>query len=109
MNIDNHIEGEITGRSAFRESLETTPTKYQERERLKQEIKKNQGWYFIDFIGNIPRHRPYGFTLFNKPFVLWKDSSKKWSCYSLPISNDNLELTLFTVKEKEGEVWFWKG
>lgn len=94
MNIDNHIEA-----------------KYRERERLKQEIKKNQGWYFIDFLGNIPRHRPYGFTLFNRSLVLFKDTSDSWNCYSLPTSNqnDSLKFTSFTVEEKEGEIWFWRG
>lgn len=84
--------------------------KSSERERLKQQITENKGWYFIDFLGNIPRDRPYGFTLFNQPFVLLKDQSDRWICYSLPtLNDDNLKLTLFTVKEKEGEVWFWKG
>ena len=47
MSIHNHIE-----------------PKHRERERLKQEIAENSGWYFIDFLGNIPRHRPYSFVLF---------------------------------------------
>ena len=67
--------------------------KYQETERLKQEIAEDSGWYFIDFISNIPCHRPYGFTLFNQPFVLFKDRSDRWVCYSLPTSHkdDNLK------------------
>ena len=83
--------------------------KYSERKRLKQQIAENNDWYFIDFLGNIFRHRPYSFALFNLPFVLLKDKNNGWICYSLPTSKDNLELTLFKVKEKEGEVWFWKG
>ncbi|MGD1920551.1 MAG: hypothetical protein ACFCAD_17695 [Pleurocapsa sp.] len=82
--------------------------KYLVREKLKQQIAENQGWYFIDFLGNIPRHRPYGFTLFAKQFVLLKDKSDRWVCYSLPTSNDNFKLTLYTVRVKEGEVWFWR-
>ena len=82
--------------------------KYSEREKLKQEIAKNQGWYFIDFLGNIPRHRPYGFTLHDRAYVLFKDKNNSWICYSLPTSKDNLEVALLTVKEKEGEIWFCK-
>lgn len=86
----------------------TIKVKYQEREKLKQQIAENQGWYFIDFIGNIPAHRPYSFTLSNKPFVLLKDNSDRWICYLLPTSNqdDCLKLALFTAKEKQGGVWF---
>ena len=47
--------------------------KYLIREKLKQQVKEKQGWYFINFVRELPSDRPYGFTLFKEPFVLFKD------------------------------------
>ena len=92
-------------------TFKNSKTKYQAREELKRQIEQDRGWYFVTFVREFPAHRPYGFTLFNKPFVLLKNESDCWICYLLPASNedDNLQLVLFKVKEKEGELWFWYG
>ena len=50
------------------------------REKLKQEIEDKQGWYFIAFINELSPKRPYGFTLFNKPFALFKDNNDNLVC-----------------------------
>ena len=86
--------------------------KYLKREELKQQIKEKQGLYFITFVRELPRDRPYGFTLFKKPFVLFKDKNNKWDCYLLPsLREENSDVTIssFKVEEKQGEIWFWRG
>lgn len=87
--------------------------KYLAREELKQQIKEKQGWYFITFFRELPTHRPYGFTSFNEPFVLFKNANYRLVCYSLAsvedIEKDKVELQSFKVKEKQGEIWFWRG
>ena len=87
--------------------------KYLVREELKQQIKEKQGWYFITFVRELPTHRPYGFTLFDEPFVLFKNANDRLVCYSLASiedrEKDKVELQSFKVKEKQGEIWFWRG
>ena len=92
--------------------MNNTNEKYLTREELKQQVKEKQGWYFITFVRELPSDRPYGFTLFNEPFVLFKDKNDKLACYLLPLSNEeNSDVTIspFKVVEKHGEVWFWRG
>ena len=87
--------------------------KYLAREKLKRQIKEKQGWYFITFVRELPTHRPYGFTLFNEPFVLFKNANNRLVCYCLVSEDDRekdeVELQSFKVKEKQGEIWFWRG
>lgn len=86
--------------------------KYLIREKLKQEVQEKQGWYFIAFAKELPSNRPYGFTLFNEPFVLLKDKNNQMVCYLLSSSNlENTDVTIssFKVVEKQGEIWFWRG
>lgn len=95
--------------------FEDREAKYSTREKLKQEIKENQGWYFITFVRDLPIHRPYGFTLFNEPFVLFKDKNTHLVCYSLASINsekdnkDNVELQSFKVEKRQDEIWVWHG
>jgi phenylpropionate dioxygenase-like ring-hydroxylating dioxygenase large terminal subunit len=37
-------------------------------------------WYPITFIQDFPSNRPYGFTLYDEPFVLFKNKSGKLAC-----------------------------
>jgi len=86
--------------------------KYLAREEFKRQIKEKQGWYFITFVRELPTHRPYGFTLFNEPFVLFENANDRLVCYSLASvedrDKDKVELQSFKVKEKQGEIWFWR-
>ena len=86
--------------------------KYLRREELKQQAKERQGWYFITFERELAGDRPYGFTLFNEPFVLFKNQNDKLVCCLLPSCNENdsnVTISLFKVVAKQGEVWFWRG
>ena len=88
-------------------------TKYTIREKLKQEIKQKQGWYFITFDRELPAHRPYGFTLFNEPFVLLKDPNNDdlvcCSLASVTSQESKVEVRSFKVEARQGEIWFWRG
>ena len=87
-------------------------TRYPTREELKQQIKQDRGWYFITFDRELPKHRPYGFTLFNEPFVLFDDANGDLACYSLLSTNkreDIVEVRSFKVLEQQGEIWFYRG
>ena len=91
------------------------------REELKQQIESDRGWYFITFIRELPSNRPYGFTLFNEPFVLFKNKKNNWVCYSLLLlsetkKDDRVEMPparederSLEVVEKQGEIWFYRG
>ena len=83
-------------------------TKYSIREQLKQQIERDRGWYFIIRDRELP-NRPFGFTLFGEPFVLLKDANDNLVCYSLALVKDKVEVRSFKVKEKHGEIWFWRG
>jgi phenylpropionate dioxygenase-like ring-hydroxylating dioxygenase large terminal subunit len=37
-------------------------------------------WYPIAFVVDIPRDRPYGFSIYGEPFVLFQNQSEKWGC-----------------------------
>ena len=37
-------------------------------------------WYPITFVRDFPRNRPYGFTLYDEPFVLFRDQDGKLAC-----------------------------
>jgi phenylpropionate dioxygenase-like ring-hydroxylating dioxygenase large terminal subunit len=79
-----------------------------------QQIKQNKGWYFITFVQNLPNNRPYGFTLYDEPFVLLRDKHRKLVCYLLPLDDDtkipnSVCVKSFPVVEKQGIIWFWRG
>ena len=95
-------------------------SKYSVREKLKQQIESDLGWYFIAFIRNLPSNRPYGFSLFNEPFVLFKNKKNNWVCCSLlslyETKDDRFEMPFaredkrsFEVVEKQGKIWFYRG
>ena len=96
-------------------------TKYLVKEKLKQQIESDRGWYFITFVRDLPLNRPYGFTLFNEPFVLFKDKKSDWVCYSLSslsklrkddrveISSTKKDKRSLEIVEKQGEIWFYRG
>ena len=88
------------------------PDKYLTREELKKQIESDRGWYFITFVRELPSNRPYGFSLFNEPFVLFRDKNDNLVCYllsSLDRKSDRLEIPSFEVIEKQGEIWFYRG
>ena len=81
--------------------------------KLKQQIKQSKGWYFITFVKNLPNYRPYGFTLYDEPFVLTRNKAGELACYLLPlqVKFNNIENTcvkLFPVVENQGMIWFWR-
>lgn len=87
--------------------------KYIAREKLKQEVKEQQGWYFITFVNELPFKRPYGFTLFNKPFVLFRNN-KNLTCYCLAFDNNlkkdgSTNIKQFKIEERQNEIWFYYG
>ncbi len=86
--------------------------KYLTRAKLKKQIESDRGWYFITFVRELPSNRPYGFSLFNEPFVLFRDKNDNLVCYllsSLDRQGDRLEIPSFEVIEKQGEIWFYRG
>ena len=88
--------------------------KYLMRKELKQQIKSDRGWYFITFLRELPPNRPYGFTLFNEPFVLFRDKNDDLVCYLLSDKNDmnqknSIKIKSFAVMQKQGEIWFYRG
>lgn len=85
--------------------------KYLTREKLKQQIAEDSGWYFITYIHELPSNRPYSFTLFNEPFVLFKDKNDNFVCFLLlsldeTKKSDSVGQQSFKVVEKQGEIWF---
>ena len=95
-------------------------SKYSTREKLKQQIESDRAWYFITFIRDLPLNLPYGFSLFNEPFVLFKDKKNNWVCYSLLLlsetkKDDRVKMPpakenkrSLEVVEKQGEIWFYR-
>lgn len=87
--------------------------KYSTKEKLKQQIESDRGWYFITFVRELPSNRPYGFTLFNEPFVLFEDVNKNLVCCSLASEkkrgDDRVEVRIFTVVKKQGGIWLLRG
>lgn len=89
-------------------------SKYSTREKLKQQIESDRGWYFVTLIRDLPSTRPYGFSLFNEPFVLFRDQKNDLVCYSLSSlhetkKGDRVEMRSFEVMKKQGEIWFYRG
>ncbi|MFM2310966.1 MAG: hypothetical protein RLZZ04_242 [Cyanobacteriota bacterium] len=96
-------------------------SEYSTREKLKEQIESDRGWYFVTFIRDLPDNRPYGFSLFNEPFVLFKDQENNLVCYSLSslheTKKDNRvemppareDKRSFEAVEKQGEIWFYRG
>lgn len=66
-------------------------SKYSLRKKLKQQIERDRGWHFITFIRDFPSNRPYGFSLFGEPFVLFKDKQNDLVCYSLSLPYETRE------------------
>ena len=46
----------------------------------KQQFDGKKCWYPITFVQDFPNHHPYGFTLYDEPFVLFRDRSGKLAC-----------------------------
>jgi hypothetical protein len=89
-------------------------TKYLTREELKQQIESDRGWYFITLVRDLPPNRPYGFTLFNEPFILFKDKNDNLVCYSLSSLSETkkdgcVEMRSHEVVKKQGGIWFYRG
>ena len=92
--------------------IERPKSKSLTRAELKQQIEQNQGWYFITYVPELPSDRPYGFTLYNQPFVLLRNKTGKLCCYLLPLTDEDnsdrdLCLQSFLVVEKQQMIWLW--
>lgn len=37
-------------------------------------------WYPIIFVQDLPKHRPYGFSLYDEPLVLFRDANENFTC-----------------------------
>ena len=84
------------------------------REKLKQQIESDCGWYFIALLRDLPPNRLYGFTLFDEPFVLFRNKNDNLVCCLLPCNYDAnqdifIEIRGLEVIEKQGEIWFYRG
>lgn len=93
--------------SIYRQKIENLT-----RAELKQQIKQNQGWYFITFVRDLPHNRPYGFTLYDQPFVLLRNKTGKLFCYLLLLADEinsdrDFGFQSFPVVEKQQMIWFW--
>lgn len=89
-------------------------SKYLMREKLKQLIEGDRGWYFITYRRNLPSNRPYDFCLFGEPFVLFRDKKNDLVCYSLlslykSKTGDRAATQSFEIVEKQSEIWFYRG
>lgn len=45
-----------------------------------QEFNWRQCWYPVTFVQDLPENRPYSFSLYDEPFVLFKNQDKKLIC-----------------------------
>ncbi|MDZ8239470.1 MAG: Rieske 2Fe-2S domain-containing protein [Nostoc sp. ChiQUE01a] len=46
----------------------------------KEEFNWQNCWYPVIFVQDLPQHRPYGFSLYDEPLVLFQDASGKFAC-----------------------------
>ena len=98
----------------MKENNQIRKTKNLTSSEIKQKIVQKQGWYFITFIQDLPGNLPYRFTLYDEPFVLFRNKDKKLVCYSLPLADEaqnknSVCLKSYPVIEKQGMIWFWRG
>lgn len=76
--------------------------------------KPKQGWYFVMFAKDLLDNCPYRFTLYNEPFVLYRERDGKLVCYLLSLHQkakfaNNACIKSFLVVEKQGIIWLWRG
>lgn len=95
-------------------TLNRQTIKHLTQAKLKQQIKQNKGWYFISLVQDLPKNRPYGFTLYDEPFVLLRNKDGKLVCYIILLYDEvkipnNARIKSFPVVEKQGMIWFWRG
>ncbi len=45
-----------------------------------QQFDAQNCWYPITFVRDFPSNRPYGFTLYDEPFVLFRERAGKLAC-----------------------------
>ncbi|MEH2358519.1 aromatic ring-hydroxylating dioxygenase subunit alpha [Nostoc sp.] len=58
----------------------TTPTSTLETLEEKQEFNWRQCWYPVAFVKDLPANRPYSFSLYDEPLVLFKDQNGQFIC-----------------------------
>ncbi|MEH2316426.1 aromatic ring-hydroxylating dioxygenase subunit alpha [Nostoc sp.] len=58
----------------------TTPTSSFETPEQKQEFNWRQCWYPVAFVQHLPANRPYSFSLYDEPLVLFKDQNGQFIC-----------------------------
>ncbi|MDJ0633419.1 MAG: hypothetical protein QNJ34_09545 [Xenococcaceae cyanobacterium MO_188.B29] len=95
-------------------TLNDQEIKHLTQAKLKQKIKQNKGWYFITLVQDLPNNRPYGFTLYDEPFVLLRTKNGGLVCYILLLDDEakipnDASVKACPVVEKEGMIWFWRG
>ncbi len=63
-------------------TLETqiTPTSNLEKTEQEQEFNWRQCWYPVCFVQDLPQNRPYSFSLYDEPFVLFTNKDRQWIC-----------------------------
>lgn len=47
---------------------------------VEQKFNLNKCWYPVIFVQDLPKNRPYGFTIYDQSFVLFRNQSGKWIC-----------------------------
>ncbi len=63
------------------ETLQATPpTSTFETAEEKQEFNWRQSWYPVAFVKDLPANRPYSFSLYDEPLVLFKDQNGEFIC-----------------------------
>ncbi|WP_242053981.1 Rieske 2Fe-2S domain-containing protein [Nostoc sp. FACHB-888] len=63
------------------ETLQATPpTSTFETLEEKQEFNWRQSWYAVCFLQDLPTNRPHSFSLYDEPFVLFKDQNGQLIC-----------------------------
>ncbi|BAZ49930.1 Rieske [2Fe-2S] domain-containing protein [Nostoc sp. NIES-4103] len=60
--------------------INRTPTSIFETPEAKQEFNWRQCWYPVCFVQDLPKHQPYTFSLYEEPFVLFKNQQGKLVC-----------------------------
>ncbi|MEH2067191.1 MAG: Rieske 2Fe-2S domain-containing protein [Nostoc sp.] len=67
--------------SSKTETLQATPpTSTIKKLEDKQELNWRQCWYAVIFVQDLPANRPYSFSLYDEPFVLFKDQNGQLIC-----------------------------
>lgn len=56
------------------------PTATLERAEQEEEFHWRQCWYPVTFVQDLPKNHPYSFSLYDEPFVLFRNQKGQWIC-----------------------------